>query len=101
MDGVLTFQNGADHRAGAHIVGQAVKKRTFPVYGVKPFRLCLGHVDHLEGHDLKASPLDHGKDFAGQIPLYGIGFDQGKGTLNHACSLLWVKKGDPVHVFPA
>ena len=22
------------------------------MYGVKPFRLCLGHVDHLEGHDL-------------------------------------------------
>jgi hypothetical protein len=50
---------------------------------IEPLRLSPGQLDPADGTNLESRLLDALNDPAGEPPLYGIGFDNGKRAFDH------------------
>src|SRR3569623_670635 len=87
--GVVAFQNLHDHGAGGHELHQLAEERALLVDLIELFSLGAAHADAALGDDAQARVLDHGVDLAGQVPLGGVGLDDGEGTFGHSTHESW------------
>ena len=53
LDGIVALQHKDDRRSGRHEGAEALEKRASFVYGIKPLRHRLRHVNHLDGDRLQ------------------------------------------------
>ncbi|EBA11069.1 hypothetical protein RCCS2_01269 [Roseobacter sp. CCS2] len=90
---VFAFENLNNDWLGNHEFAQLIKERTFRMHTVELLRLCQCQLDALGGHDAQTCVFEFGRDLACQITLCGVGFDDGKSTLNSHVEPLGFKGG--------